>query len=163
MVGAFAVGKTSLVNRFVSSIFSEKYHTTIGVKISKKQLSHNGSDIQLMIWDIEGSDVFTDFNSSYLKGASGVIIVVDGTREHTISEAARLRKIIYDKLGDIPFIFLINKSDLISEWVFDENDHNNIITDDYPQLRTSAKNGKNVESGFVLLTELMLKNKKEST
>lgn len=71
MIGPFAVGKTSLVRRFVDSIFSDNYLTTIGVKISKKIVPLADTQVQLMIWDIEGVDVFTELKTSYLRGASG--------------------------------------------------------------------------------------------
>ena len=53
MLGAFAVGKTSLVQRYVNSIFSEKYHTTVGVRIEKTQVRANdgcGSDYLGPAW-----------------------------------------------------------------------------------------------------------------
>ena len=56
MLGAFAVGKTSLVQRFVNSIFSEKYQTTIGVKIDQKLVQTGDTEVNLMLWDIHGED-----------------------------------------------------------------------------------------------------------
>ena len=60
MLGGFAVGKTSLVARYVTSMFSEKYLTTVGVKIDKKQVAVDGRDVTLMLWDIYGQDDFQD-------------------------------------------------------------------------------------------------------
>ena len=81
LIGAFAVGKTSLVRRFVHSIFSEKYHTTVGVMIDKKQVNVNGLPVDLIIWDLHGEDDFQSVRMSYLRGASGCFYVADGTRE----------------------------------------------------------------------------------
>ena len=58
MLGAFSVGKTSLVKQFVDSIFSEKYQTTIGVKIDKKTLVAKGFEVNLILWDLPGEDDF---------------------------------------------------------------------------------------------------------
>ena len=58
MVGVLAVGKTSLVARFVESIFSKKYHTTVGVKISKKALQVSDQEWHLILWDLAGEDEF---------------------------------------------------------------------------------------------------------
>jgi len=58
MLGSFSVGKTSLVSRFVSTVFSDKYLTTVGVKIDKKALTVGGEDVTLMLWDIYGEDDF---------------------------------------------------------------------------------------------------------
>lgn len=155
MIGAFAVGKTSLVNRFVSSIFSDKYHTTIGVKISKKVVELTAEKIQLMIWDIEGSDVFTELKTSYLKGASGIILVIDGTRHTSFDEAVQLKAKANSALGSIPIVTLVNKHDLTNLWVFDESHFESIQKQDWNCFKTSAKSGANVESAFLKLVNLM--------
>ena len=89
MLGGFAVGKTSLVARYVTSLFSEKYLSTVGVKIDKKQVSVDGQDVTLMLWDIYGQDEFQTVQTSQLRGMSGYLLVVDGTRRATL-ETARL-------------------------------------------------------------------------
>ena len=69
MVGAFGVGKTSLVSRYVHSIFSEKYQTTVGVKIDKKVVQSRGAEVTLVLWDLAGEDALTTVRPSQLKGA----------------------------------------------------------------------------------------------
>jgi len=69
MLGVFAVGKTSLVQRFVKSMFSEKYLTTVGVKIDKKTIEVKGKIVELMLWDLQGEDEFQKLNATYLRGA----------------------------------------------------------------------------------------------
>ena len=92
MVGAFAVGKTSLVQRFVRSIFSEKYKTTVGVKIDKKVMNVNSQDLTLILWDLHGEDEFQELQRSYLRGTSGYFLVVDGTRPVTLDRARYLQR-----------------------------------------------------------------------
>ncbi len=87
MVGAFAVGKTSLVQRYVRSVFSEKYQTTIGVKIDQKEVEYNGKTINLLLWDIHGEDDFMKVKPTYLIGASGYFLVADNTRAETLQTA----------------------------------------------------------------------------
>ena len=99
MLGSFAVGKTSLVTRFVTSIFSDRYLTTIGVKIDKKIVSLAGRDITLIVWDIHGDDEFQRIRTSYLRGASGYLLVVDGTRRDTLATAMGLRDITCRRLA----------------------------------------------------------------
>ena len=156
MVGAFAVGKTSLVKQFVECIFDEKYHTTIGVKIDKKTIVHKEKTVQLMIWDIEGVDVFTDLKPSYLRGASGILLVVDGTRKKTLEPAKEIAKTIKDNLGEIPILLMINKSDLRDNWQFDRED---VVISELELasiFETSAKSDNNVEQAFEKLVELIV-------
>ena len=62
MLGMYAVGKTSLVKQFISSLFDERYHTTIGVKVDKKMLTIRDQEVMLLLWDIAGAeDHFTGF------------------------------------------------------------------------------------------------------
>ena len=86
LIGAFAVGKTSLVRQYVYSLFSEKYLSTVGVKIDKKLLVMDGRELELIIWDLHGEDDFQSVRMSYLRGASGCIYVVDGTRRVTLED-----------------------------------------------------------------------------
>ena len=80
MLGAFAVGKTSLVQRFVKSLFSDRYLTTVGVKIDKKIVTVGDTEVSLVLWDLAGEDEFQSVQTSYLRGASGYLLVIDGTR-----------------------------------------------------------------------------------
>ncbi len=84
MLGSFAVGKTSLIQRFVSSIFSEKYQTTIGVKIDQKIVKIGSTEVNLLIWDLHGEDDYQRIKPAYIVGASGCFIVIDGTRKATL-------------------------------------------------------------------------------
>ena len=68
LIGAFCVGKTALIQRFVHSIFSDRYLSTLGVKISKKQLVIDGVELTMVIWDLEGKDDYASVNFSYLRG-----------------------------------------------------------------------------------------------
>ncbi len=148
MLGPFAVGKTSLVRRFVESIFSDNYLTTIGVKISKKQIALNDSVVQLMIWDIEGVDIFTALKPSNLRGAAGVLLVLDGTRPKSVEVAEEICSAVREHIPDAPIVGLINKCDLEGEWKF-TNEHLDAINAlNIPTLNTSAKTGHNVEKGF---------------
>ena len=80
MIGAFSVGKSALVERFVHSVFSDRYLSTVGVKISKKSICLDGVDLTMVLWDMEGKDDFADVHMSYLRGAMGFFAVADGTR-----------------------------------------------------------------------------------
>jgi len=156
MLGAFAVGKTSLVQRFVHSLFSEKYLTTVGVKIDKKQVVARDTPVDLILWDIYGEDEFQAVRPSYLRGASGCLLVVDGTRQHTLDTAQTLAKRTRDAVGDIPMVFVFNKSDLQASWEIEAVQLEELQRQGAPIIRTSAKDGSGVEQAFVTLVEMML-------
>ncbi len=158
MIGAFAVGKTSLVKRFVSSVFTDKYLTTVGVKIDKKSVSIDGEDVDLVLWDIHGEDEFQKVRTSYLRGASGYFLVVDGTRQSTLETALKLYQRASDTIGDVPFICLINKADLVQEWEFDHNYFKASPDIECLVINTSAKDGQGVEEAFLTLTKKMLED-----
>ncbi len=153
MLGAFAVGKTSLVGRCVRSVFSEKYHTTVGVKVDTKQLEAGGQELNLILWDLAGEDEFHQVRTSYLRGASGYLLVVDGTRRTTLDTAIDLQRRVAEAVGDIPFLVLLNKADLEASWEFDEDV---IATQGWPLIKTSAKTGDGVEEAFTRLTHMMI-------
>ncbi len=156
MLGAFAVGKTSLVQQFVNSIFSEKYHTTIGVKIDQKKMNLENKEVNLLLWDIHGEDDYQKVKSSYLKGSSGYILVADGTRHNTLDVARDLKKLADNSIGELPHVLLINKSDLTEEWDFGDNDIDHLKSEGWTVFTTSAKTGHNVEEAFIDLTQKML-------
>jgi small GTP-binding protein len=156
MLGAFAVGKTSLVTRFVDSSFSERYHTTIGVRIEKKALQLGGKEWHLIIWDLAGEDEFLQIRSSYLRGCSGYLLVADGTRRTTLDAAVNMQQRVRDTIGDVPFVFMLNKSDLADEWEIAERTIDALSRRGWTWLKASAKTGAGVEEAFLTLVGKMM-------
>jgi hypothetical protein len=156
MVGSFATGKTSLVARFVNSIFSENYQTTVGVKIDKKVVDIQGKELNLILWDLYGEDEFQKVKMSYLRGSSGYLLVVDGTRRNTLEKAFNLQKRVEETIGKVPFVLIINKSDLAEEWEIDELEINQVIQKGWIAIKTSAKNGWGVEEVFQTIGKKIL-------
>jgi small GTP-binding protein len=145
LLGAFGVGKTSLVSQFVHSLFSDKYLTTLGVKIEKKSVDLGSQQVDLILWDMHGEDDFQDVNVSYLRGAAGYLLVVDGTRRATVQTAISLHEVAERAVGPVPFRLLLNKADLVNNWEVDENI---LARLGWPVLQTSAKTGTGVEQAF---------------
>lgn len=158
LVGDFAVGKTSLAQRYVNQVFSEQYLTTIGVKIDTKEIDFDDKVVKLVIWDVAGRDSLSPLNANYLIGAAGFIMVVDGTRRETIDYAPSLMDIVKQKLPDQPFIVLVNKADLQDKWVFTDADKRSYQALGWNVLFTSAKTGEQVESAFQYLAEKFLQH-----
>jgi GTPase SAR1 family protein len=105
MLGGFAVGKTSLVSRFVRSVFSDKYHSTVGVKVDKK-----------------------------------AVVLQSRARE---------------AVGPVPFVLMLNKSDLAEEWEVEDTAVETLVGQGWPAFRTSAKTGAGVEEAFQTLAQKM--------
>lgn len=156
LLGATGAGKTSLVARFVRSMFSEKYQTTIGVKVDKKEIEIAGENIRLMIWDLEGEDETVDINMKYTRSADGCLLVADGTRAHTLDTALSIHQRLTDQNGPVPCICLLNKHDMVDDWVFTDADTAELDKRNIPWLNTSAKAGENVNEAFTDLARQAL-------
>ena len=156
LLGGFGVGKTSLVSRFVHSIFSDKYLTTIGVKIEKKSVDVHDTRVELVIWDIYGHDDFQKLRVSYLRGASGYILVADGTRRETLETAFEVQRLAEEALGPVPFILAVNKADLRAQWEIDDPALMALTAAGWRLMHTSAKTGAMVETAFATLAGRMV-------
>jgi len=156
MLGSFAVGKTSLVRRFVESIYSDVYHTTVGVKVDKKTVRAGDREVTLVLWDLYGEDDFQKMKWSYVRGSSGYLLVADGTRKATFDKALALEERVREEIGKVPFIFVVNKSDLAQQWEIEDTALKELSARGWNTLRTSAKSGEGVEDAFQKLTEQML-------
>jgi small GTP-binding protein len=155
MLGGFGVGKTSLVSRFVSSVFSDRYLTTVGVKIDKKMVTLDSGPTTLMLWDIYGQDEFQSVRDSYLRGASGYLLVADGTRHATLQTAIALKQQAESVVGQVPFLLLLNKADLDRDWQVDEEALVELVDSGWRVVRTSAKTGAGVDDAFETLAREM--------
>jgi small GTP-binding protein len=156
MLGAFATGKTSLVAQFVHSIFVDKYSTTIGVKIDKKELTVGTQQVNLVLWDLAGEDEFLQVHMSYLRGSSGYLLVADGTRPATLDTACSLQKRVEAAIGYAPFVLMLNKSDLTAGWEVGEEALAGLREKGWDIIITSARSGLGVEEAFLLLVKKIL-------
>jgi len=156
MLGSFAVGKTSLVQRFVNSIFSDKYQTTIGVKIDQKTVVIDSKEVCLLLWDIHGEDDYQKVNPSYLMGASGCFIVVDGTRYTSLEIGNELIEMVKTTIPESAIIIVINKSDLKDDWDITDDDIERLRLRGFEVIITSAKNNEFVDSAFNKIARLTL-------
>ena len=154
LLGSFAVGKTSLVRQFVHSIFSERYHTTVGVKVDKKvvQVHVDGgslTEVSLVLWDVQGEDRLSSIPPSYFRGSSGLLLVSDGTRPNTVDAALDIAESATAELrGDVPMRLLLNKADLVDQWEVPAQDLLRKVGQDFAPRVTSAKSGSGVDEAF---------------
>jgi small GTP-binding protein len=156
MLGSFAVGKTSLILRFVESIFSDRYLTTVGVKIDKKVISVDAEDVTLVLWDLYGEDEYQKIRMSYLRGASGYLLVADGTRPASLAKAIAIKDEAEKTFGATPFVVALNKCDLTEDWEITPEQETELAARAWKVIRTSAKTGEGVELAFQSLIKAML-------
>lgn len=151
MLGASGVGKTSLVQQFVYSIFMERPLYARGVKISKKTCFMADREMELVIWDLEGENDQDGVRLSYLRGARGFFVVADGTRKETLEKALALRAQALDLTGVIPHAVLINKMDLGPAVSVSDQDLTPLMEQGVKIFKTSAKTGLSVNEAFLFL------------
>jgi small GTP-binding protein len=156
LLGPTGVGKTSLVMRFVRSIFSDSYQTTIGTKIETKQVAWDDRSVDLVIWDLSGEDEFQRVRLSYVRGAAGYLVVVDGTRRPTLDTALVLDAAAADIVGAVPRVLVLNKADLRVLWEVNDTDERALVAKGWTLIETSAKTGAGVEEAFVVLAKALL-------
>lgn len=149
LLGDFAVGKTSSVARFVRNTFSENYMTTIGVKVDTKAIALDAeAEMRLVVWDIAGANMLDQTRTSYVRGAHGLMLVADGTRNDTLTSALDLWLQACDTCGDeLPAVLMINKFDLADQWevspeLLEQVGHK------LPVFNVSARTGASVERAF---------------
>jgi small GTP-binding protein len=156
MLGTYAVGKTSLVRRYVEGIFSDRYLTTVGVKIDRKQVMVGERGINLILWDLSGDDELRPARPSYLRGTAGYILVADGCRRTTADRAESIQRRATSISGPVPVVVAVNKADLKSEWEIGPAEIQQLGENGWPCLFTSAKSGHGVEALFLYMAEKML-------
>ncbi|MEM7101579.1 MAG: Rab family GTPase [Bacteroidota bacterium] len=153
LTGSFGVGKTSLFHQFIYSRFSDKYLTTIGVKVNRKVIKVNDQDLTIFLWDIAGEVSQDKVPVSYFLGASGIIYVFDLTRPSTYRNINEDLAYLNDLLPDVEVKVVGNKKDLVTQQQIDELLAEISVKD---VVITSAKTGENVEELFHMLGEAMI-------
>jgi len=155
MLGAFGAGKTSLVRRFVSNEFSEDYLSTVGVRVEKAIVARGDIELELLIWDLAGHDEFAKLQVTYLRGASGAILVGDSSRAWTLQKAQEMKDELEVHLPGVPWQYVLSKTDLPPDLMLAEVIKSTGFSAE-DLTRTSAKTGESVLSVFNLLANKVL-------
>jgi len=156
MLGSFGVGKTSLTARYVLSMFDEKYHTTVGVKVDKKVLQIDDTEMTLMLWDMAGEEADAPVKLNYVRDAAGYLLVIDGTRGGTLDVARSIHERVRGNIGALPFVVALNKADQRESWEIQEAQLRDLAALGGPLFETSAKTGEKVEEAFHTLAGMIL-------
>lgn len=156
LVGEKAVGKTSLIRRYVTNMFDERYITTIGTRVSKREVRLEMPErdlsvvVDMMIWDIMGEKGFRELlQDAYFYGANGILAVADLTRRVTLDTLDDWIDGVEKVVGNVPILIAVNKSDLASAAQVRDADVAQFAKaygSEY--FLTSAKTGDRVEAAF---------------
>lgn len=157
-MGDPAVGKTSLVLRYVKQSFSTEYISTIGAVVYKKQIELKDVMVDLIVWDIAGQETFDGIRLAFFRGCEGAFIASDSSRDETYLHLDDWVNSLYRVQKGVPIIFLANKIDLVNNSKTIE-EKMKTIADKYKTeyFLTSAKDGTNVENAFSLLSQKIVK------
>lgn len=168
MVGEAAVGKTSLVRRFVLDIFDEAYAATLGARVTKRELHFRGLEVDrhvrvdMTVWDIMGERFVRDeLREAYLLGAQGVIAVADIARWSTLEALETWVEWVRNAVGEVPVVYAVNKMDLLPELMREPNEEEMEALfgmKDVLWFYTSAKTGERVEDVFSAAAKQVLAN-----
>jgi small GTP-binding protein len=159
LVGDVAVGKTSLIKRFVLESFDDRYVATVGTKVTKKTVATNWkgvpATVDLMVWDIMGEKGFRSLlRDAYFEGAHGILAVCDLTRKETFYDLNNWVQMVRKQVGDVPIVFLGNKADLTERVTVSSEElarMGAILNAKY--FLTSAKTGQSVNDAFQILAD----------
>lgn len=162
LIGDESVGKTSMIRRFVLDKFDDRYISTLGTKVTKRNLTIREStavyNITFMIWDVMGQKRFEKIQSVAFKNAQGGFIVCDVTKKMSLEHIEVWLELLYRVTRDIPLVFIANKIDLIENRVVDENEVQELAKKyGVPYYFTSAKTGENINKAFFSLGKLMVR------
>ncbi len=152
IAGDGAVGKTTLINRYVTGSFTDDYKATIGVAIFSKYVELlDTNDVYLQIWDIAGQPMFRTFRSRFFASSRGALLVYDLTIPQTLDSLHNWINDITQVAGDIPMILIGNKCDLTQMIAISDEEVKDFLTQ-HPNVTehyfTSALTGNNVEQAF---------------
>jgi small GTP-binding protein len=164
LIGEKAVGKTSLIRRYVMNMFDDRYITTIGTKVSKKEIvikkPDHGLDVKIdmTIWDIMGEKGFRELlKEAYFYGANGILAVADVTREKTLDDLDDWIDSTLKIAGKIPMLIALNKTDLEEAVEVGDKEVLQLAKAfNCPYIYTSAKSSDNVEDAFYQLGEMTI-------
>ena len=155
MLGEPAVGKTSLIRRFVYDVFEDKYIETIGAKVTKKTLriryvpTGQVFQLRMMIWDIAGHGALDFVKPSYYRDGEGAMIICDMTRRLTLNKVPAWIDSLWTVTQRIPLIIIGNKNDLKNQHEFSTKELGEVsMKYQCPFIVSSAKNGEQVENAF---------------
>ncbi|MFX1563165.1 MAG: Rab family GTPase [Promethearchaeota archaeon] len=157
IIGDYAVGKTSLIKRYMTNSFEEGYAATLGAAISNFESSVGDDKISLQVWDLAGQTSFRRVRVQYLFGTEFAIVVFDLTRKESLDCVSEWVEDLRQGAPDVLLYLVGNKCDLIEDRTVDEKSAHAIMKklNMIGYLETSAKSGTNVQELFHKIAKIL--------
>mmetsp|Transcript_44507 Transcript_44507/g.102734 ORF Transcript_44507/g.102734 Transcript_44507/m.102734 type:complete len:214 (-) Transcript_44507:63-704(-) len=149
-LGEQAVGKTSIITRFMYDTFDNNYQATIGIDFLSKTMYLEDRTVRLQLWDTAGQERFRSLIPSYIRDSSAAIVIYDITNRSSFFNTTKWIEDVRQERGSEVVIILVgNKTD--------SSDRRQVSTEEGEEkakeagvmfIETSAKVGHNVKTLF---------------
>lgn len=157
VVGEGGVGKTTLIKRYITGVFSHS-KTTIGVSFAIANVNIQNTVVKMQIWDLAGEERFRNLLPSFCKGSNGALVVFDLSRYPTFLALAEWIELVRKNTCSIPIILAGSKADLTADKTVDQHQIKELI-DKYclkNYYSFSSKTGENIDKIFLELASSVL-------
>lgn len=162
LLGDGAVGKTSLVYRFIENRFSTDFKSTLGVNLLKRKVNVDDSTVSVQIWDLGGQEAYKKLRKLYLEGSQGGLVVFDITNRSSFENLNDWVTSFKESQPDAPMVLIGNKIDLVDQKKVNDDEAKQYATkNNMKYLSTSAKTGEKVEDAFKSLIRQVLESNQE--
>ena len=158
LLGNSDVGKSSLLLRFVDSVWNESFVPTIGVDFKVKTIEIGDKKVKMQIWDTAGQERFRNVVSTYFRGSNGILLIYDITSRDSFKNLESwLIEIEKHPSDNVLKILIGNKVDLVDDIEIKKEEGQQFANRYNMQfIETSAKLDTNVSEAFETLAKLMI-------
>ena len=162
LLGASGVGKTSLARRLAEGEFDEDFESNVSMGIFRAPFELGDISLETMLWDPGGKEGWSQYNRSFISGASGLAFVVDSTKPRTLDHLLEAQVKGRGFVGSRPSVLIVNKIDLTQQFALTKAQLDVAGKLDWYVAQASAKSGYNVSEAFERLAKMMLEARKVS-
>lgn len=162
LLGDGAVGKTSLVYRFIENRFSTDFKSTLGVNLLKRKVNVDNNTVSVQIWDLGGQEAYKKLRKLYLEGSQGGLVVFDITNRSSFENLDDWVSSFKSNQSEAPMVLIGNKIDLVDQKKVSEEEAKAYAeANNMKYLSTSAKTGEKVEDAFKSLIRKVLETNQD--
>ncbi len=162
LLGAPGAGKTSLARRFAEGVFESGFRSTVSMAIFQNAVEIADVSLEVRLWDPGGGEALSQYNRSFISGASGLVFVVDATAPETLTHLLHAQRKERGFIGSRPSLLIVNKVDLTTDFALTKEQLDEAGRLDWYIAQASALSGYNVNEAFERLGKMMLDVRKAS-